>query len=149
MGIRCVKVNSKKLVRAFFGCIHTARTWGTPNSGKKSIYLAADYSIILNAKVYFLWQIWKIQFEPIHKHYWLFIDEANVFEWRLHKLKGHLLEIHALKAKSDDLNWENQLQRTVLKCRKLILGNKIHVVALMSGYKVCQILFEEKKFEHF
>ena len=117
LSIRCVKFNFKKLFRAFFGCLHTARTWGTPNLDQKSISLAADYSTILNAKVYLWWQIWKIQFELILEHYWIFSDGPNVFEWRSDELEGHLVEIHQnLKAKQW---WFEMRNLSAKKCVKM------------------------------
>ena len=59
IGIRCSNFFVKKLFRWLFGCVPTARTWGTPHSDQKCISLAADYTTPLKAKVYFLWQIWK------------------------------------------------------------------------------------------
>ena len=47
----------KKKIRQFLGCAPSARTWGTPDSDQKCISLAADYTTIFKAKVYFLWQI--------------------------------------------------------------------------------------------
>ena len=100
LGIRCVKFILKKIVCAFFGCIRTARTWGTPKPGQKSISLTAYYTTILKGEVYFLLHIWKIQSEPILVHYWLFSNKENVLEWWLHELDEHFVKIHQkLKAK--------------------------------------------------
>ena len=117
MSIRCVKKKLNKIVRAFFGCIRTARTWGTPKLGQKSISLFAYYTTILKGKVYLLWYIWKIQSEPILVHYWLFSDGSNVFEWQSHELEEHSVEIRQkLKAKK----WWFEIRKfTANKCFKM------------------------------
>ena len=49
LGIRCRDFFVKKKFRPFFGCAPSARTWGTPHSGQKSISLAAVYKSFLKA----------------------------------------------------------------------------------------------------
>ena len=135
MGIRCVKFNLKKMVRAFFGCVRTARTWGTPDSDQKSISLAADYTISQKAKVYFLWHIWKIQLEYILVDYWLFSDRANLFEWQLHEVEEHFVEIPPQK--NAQKRWFKMKKRTGKEVSKTARNHLLQIKSMLFHLNMC------------
>ena len=64
----------------------------------------------------------------------------NLFEWQLHEVEEHFVEIpHKKMLKRDDSKFKKKMKRSVLNCKKSLIGDKIHVVPFEYGHQVCQI----------